>query len=237
VNKRLKKEITDAGTALRKKVFELVTSQSEQRLTTLDNTKILRLHVAANTTLFNPGYINRRNTPLLEAWKVNPRPSPSPPPAVPLPQFIPDSSPDPADNSSRHKVSKIFSNRAIFLLSSLVYWFRRGLISQPPPPHRHSQGDATLVSFMDNGRMSDTARRARMEVLASDNEKSSAVKQVLMTATQFLRKMTLETGRIGWRKETNKDMEDKTENESEKGVKEEGTWEVFGEGTEEDMEA
>jgi hypothetical protein len=80
------------GTALLKKVFELVTGRSEQPLTTLDNTKILRLPVPVDITLFHPDYVNLRNTPLVEAKKVNLRPSPSPPPAVPLPQVSPHSS-------------------------------------------------------------------------------------------------------------------------------------------------
>ena len=41
----------------------------------------------------------------------------------------------------------------------------------PDPPHRHSQGDAVVVSFMDNGRNPDIAREAATKPLASDHEK------------------------------------------------------------------
>jgi len=108
VNKRLRKEIADAGTVLRKKVNELVTSQPEQMPTTLDITKILRLPVDANITLFNSDYVDLRKTPPVETSKVNLQPSPSPPPAVPLPQAIPDVSPAPPNRPSQGDAVLVF---------------------------------------------------------------------------------------------------------------------------------
>jgi hypothetical protein len=108
--------------------------------------------------------------------------------------------------------------------------------SGPDPPNRPSQADGVLASSMDNNRNPDIAREAAMKLLASDDEKDSAVKQALMRATRILRKMALKMGLIGWRNRMKEDIGDEIEDRVEKDV-EEGTWEGLGEGTEEDMEA
>ena len=50
---------------------------------------------------------------------------------------------------------------------------------------------------MDNGRLPDIARKAAMELLASDDEKDSAVKQVLMTATPIFKENGIGNGTGG----------------------------------------
>jgi len=107
------------------------------------------------------------NSPLLKPMKVNLKPSPSPPPAVALyvfkatcadiikdpansshnrPQVSPESSPGPEPSEKRK------SNR---------------------PKNKPSQGDAVLVSFMDNGRRPEIALEAAkqpLQPLASEDE-------------------------------------------------------------------
>ena len=62
---------------------------------TLDIMKILLRLSAADSTLYNPDHADLRDTPPAEIRTVNLQLSPYPEPAVPLPQVIPDSSPDP----------------------------------------------------------------------------------------------------------------------------------------------
>lgn len=231
VDKRLRKENADVWTILRSKVNELGIGRPEQTSTTLDITKILRLPAGAGITLYNPDYIDLRNTPPVETMEVNLQPSPGPPLVVPLPQVSLDPSAAAADSSNRHQKNKTLSNWAAFLLSGWVW----DLISHLPPSDRPSQGDAVLVSIMSNGREPEIARIAALESLASDDEKSSAVKQALMTATRHFRKIALKIGQIGRRKRMKEDPKDEIEDEAEIGVKGE-TWEGLEEVTEEEIE-
>jgi hypothetical protein len=94
---------------------------------------------------------------------------------------------------------------------------------------------------MGDGRTPDIARIAGLESLApdaeaSDAEKYSAAKQVLILATRLGKKIALKVGLVGWSKRKKTDMEYEIEDEGEKGF-EEGPWEEIGELTKEDLEA
>jgi hypothetical protein len=236
VNKYLRREIADTKIVLRAKIYDIRTGQSKKPPTTLDITKILRLPVAGDITLYNSDYVHPRNILLLESKEVNLQLSPSPPLAVPLPQASPESSPDPEGTSGRHKKSKTFSSWAMFCLSSWVYRFPWGMISQFLRSNRPSQSNAVLVSFMGSGSDPDIARIAAIELLASEDEKDSAAKQVLIKITRLSRKIILKLGLIGWRKRIKEDMERGIKNIIEKGV-EEGILEELGELTEKDAKA
>ncbi|KAG9247832.1 hypothetical protein BJ878DRAFT_129113 [Calycina marina] len=112
------------------------------------NTTEQPLHLTAtNDDLYN-SEDDRLGSPGLKPMKVNLNPSPSPPPTVPLPQASPDSSLSPEPSGNRKP------NR---------------------PRHKPSQGDAVLVSFMDNGRQPDIALKAGMQPLASEDEAAEEI--------------------------------------------------------------
>ena len=209
------------------KVNEFVTGQSEQTSTTVGISKILRFPYNANIALYNSNCVDLRETPPVEIKRVNLQFSPSPPPAVPLPQFYPDSSPEP-ESGSRHKKNKVFSNWTC-LLRSWVHQLLWGSTSQLLRPNRPSQGDGVLVFFMCNGRNSDTVRIAASEPLASDDEEHSVAKRGFVLVARLLKKMALNMGLAGWRKGVKKEI-DEVEDKAEKGFEER-----FLELTEEDM--
>jgi len=214
VDEGLSEEIVDARTALSHKINEVVGGRSEPE--TLDIMKILPPLSATDTTIYNSDHVDLRDTPPVEIRRVNLQLSPS---GVPLPQVIPDSSPDPP-NQTRMRLLCGLADFFMYVVSQLGVTGTRRI-----GKHSGSQGHAVLVSFMGNGNVPDISREAAMRLLASDDEKDSAVKQALMKATRLLRKMGLKIGLIGWRKWMKEDG-------VEKGFEEEVGWE----GTEEDMD-
>jgi hypothetical protein len=234
VNKHLRKETADAGTVLQKKVEEFVTGRSDP--------------LAADITLYNPDYINLRDTPPEKIRAVNLQPSPSPEPAVPFTPSPPDSSPDPpnraATSETRMELLCELTDFFVSVVSQLGVTGSMGKLNTRPLDLRKrmkkrsdnvkaSDGDRVLVQFMGDGKESDVSHEAAMRPLASDDEKDSAVKQALMKAMKaWIKNGTEERGqnwkesrkrwrRMGSRKELRKELREELKQELKKKLRKE----------------